>query len=62
MTADVPAERPADDRRTSTLSALTLGVACGAILVPLNTTMLAVALPGMMGEFGLDRRARSRRS
>ncbi len=53
MTADVPAEPPADDRRTSTLSALTLGVACGAILVPLNTTMLAVALPGMMGEFGL---------
>lgn len=49
MTAEVPA----DDQRRSTLSALTLGVACGAILVPLNTTMLAVALPGMMGEFGL---------
>jgi MFS family permease len=30
-----------------------LGVASGAILVPLNTTMLAVALPGVMDEFGL---------
>jgi EmrB/QacA subfamily drug resistance transporter len=30
-----------------------LGVAGGAILVPLNSTMLAVALPGVMGDFGL---------
>jgi MFS family permease len=30
-----------------------LGVASGAILVPLNSTMLAVALPGVMSEFGL---------
>jgi EmrB/QacA subfamily drug resistance transporter len=30
-----------------------LGVANGAILVPLNTTMLAVALPGIMDEFRL---------
>lgn len=30
-----------------------LGVASGAILVPLNSTMLAVALPGVMGDFGL---------
>ena len=30
-----------------------LGVASGAILVPLNSTMLAVALPGVMDEFGL---------
>jgi EmrB/QacA subfamily drug resistance transporter len=30
-----------------------LGVASGAILVPLNSTMLAVALPGVQGEFGL---------
>lgn len=30
-----------------------LGVASGAILVPLNSTMLAVALPGIMDEFGL---------
>ncbi len=49
MTSEVPSE--AD--RGAMLSALMLGVACGAILVPLNTTMLAVALPGIMGEFGL---------
>jgi EmrB/QacA subfamily drug resistance transporter len=30
-----------------------LGVASGAILVPLNSSMLAVALPGVMDEFGL---------
>ena len=30
-----------------------LGVASGAILVPLNSTMLAVALPGVMGDFAL---------
>jgi EmrB/QacA subfamily drug resistance transporter len=30
-----------------------LGVASGAILVPLNSTMLAVALPGVMDEYGL---------
>ena len=35
------------------LSAVMLGVASGAILVPLNSTMLAVALPGVMSEFGL---------
>ena len=35
------------------LSAALLGVASGAILVPLNSTMLAVALPGVMGDFGL---------
>jgi EmrB/QacA subfamily drug resistance transporter len=32
---------------------LLLGLASGAILVPLNSTMLAVALPGIMDEFGL---------
>ena len=32
---------------------LMLGLASGAILVPLNSTMLAVALPDLMGEFGL---------
>jgi MFS family permease len=31
-----------------------LGVASGAILVPLNSTMLAVALPDVMGEFRLS--------
>jgi len=30
-----------------------LGLASGAILVPLNSTMLAVALPSVMNEFGL---------
>ena len=30
-----------------------LGVASGSVLVPLNSTMLAVALPGVMGEFGI---------
>lgn len=35
------------------LSPLMLGVASGAILVPLNSTMLAVALPGVMVEFGI---------
>ncbi|MEZ0240332.1 MAG: MFS transporter [Chloroflexota bacterium] len=35
------------------LSAVMLGVASGSILVPLNSTMLAVALPGVMSEFGL---------
>ena len=30
-----------------------LGLASGAILVPLNSTMLAVALPSVMGEFGV---------
>ena len=30
-----------------------LGVASGAVLVPLNSTMLAVALPSVMGEFAI---------
>jgi EmrB/QacA subfamily drug resistance transporter len=34
-----------------------LGVASGAILVPLNSTMLAVALPELMGEFALGANA-----
>ncbi len=46
-------EAPSEADRGAMLSALMLGVACGAILVPLNTTMLAVALPGIMSEFGL---------
>jgi EmrB/QacA subfamily drug resistance transporter len=45
------AGRQAPDRRL--LSAAMLGVASGAILVPLNSTMLAVALPDVMGEFAL---------
>ncbi|HEX8026664.1 MAG TPA: MFS transporter [Candidatus Limnocylindrales bacterium] len=35
------------------LSPILFGVASGSILVPLNSTMLAVALPGVMTEFGL---------
>jgi MFS family permease len=31
-----------------------LGIASGAILVPLNSTMLAVALPSIMSQFGVD--------
>src|SRR3954454_7059137 len=31
-----------------------LGVASGAVLVPLNSTMLAVALPSIMDQFGVD--------
>ena len=31
-----------------------IGVASGAVLVPLNSTMLAVALPSIMDEFGID--------
>jgi EmrB/QacA subfamily drug resistance transporter len=30
-----------------------LGLACGAMLVPLNSTMMAVALPSVMTEFGV---------
>lgn len=39
------------------LSAAMLGVASGAILVPLNSTMLAIALPGVAGDFGLGANA-----
>jgi EmrB/QacA subfamily drug resistance transporter len=39
------------------MSALLLALASGAILVPLNTTMLAVALPGIMDEFELGANA-----
>ena len=46
------AGRHVPDRRL--MSAAMLGIASGAILVPLNSTMLAVALPGVMGEFRLD--------
>ena len=49
------AGRHAPDRRL--LSAAMLGIASGAILVPLNSTMLAVALPDVMGEFALGANA-----
>jgi EmrB/QacA subfamily drug resistance transporter len=39
--------------RPGLLTAAMLGVASGTILVPLNSTMLAVALPDVMATFGL---------
>jgi len=39
--------------RASLLTPILFGIASGSILVPLNSTMLAVALPGVMDEFGL---------
>jgi EmrB/QacA subfamily drug resistance transporter len=43
-----------DARRAPLLSPAMLGVASGAVLVPLNSTMLAVALPSIMDRFGVD--------
>jgi EmrB/QacA subfamily drug resistance transporter len=40
-------------RHPRLLSGAMLGLASGAILVPLNSTMLAVALPSVMTEFGV---------
>ena len=40
--------------RARLLSPAMLGVASGAVLVPLNSTMLAVALPSIIDEFGID--------
>ena len=42
-----------DAGRARLLSPAMLGVASGAVLVPLNSTMLAVALPSVMGEFAI---------
>jgi EmrB/QacA subfamily drug resistance transporter len=41
-------------RRAPLLGPAMLGVASGAVLVPLNSTMLAVALPSIMVEFAID--------
>jgi len=41
-------------RRAGLLGPAMLGVASGAVLVPLNSTMLAVALPSIMDQFGID--------
>jgi EmrB/QacA subfamily drug resistance transporter len=43
----------APEARGRLLSPILFGVASGSILVPLNSTMLAVALPGVMDEFHL---------
>lgn len=40
-------------RRPAWLPAL-FGLACGSILIPLNSTMLSVALPQIMVDFGVD--------
>ena len=42
---------PSEARRGPIVDAAMLGLASGAILVPLNSTMLAVALPSIMSEF-----------
>jgi MFS family permease len=52
LTGGAPTRVPAGPR-PSLLSPILLGIASGSILVPLNSTMLAVALPGVMDEFGL---------
>jgi EmrB/QacA subfamily drug resistance transporter len=44
---------PRGEGQGRVISAVMLGVASGSILVPLNSTMLAVALPGVMDEFRL---------
>ena len=44
------AQRTLDPRR---LGFVLVAVAGGALLIPLNSTMLAVALPGIMAEFGV---------
>ena len=54
MSAGQPTDRGHSPRL---LSAAMLGVASGAILVPLNSTMLAVALPGVMDDFTLGANA-----
>jgi EmrB/QacA subfamily drug resistance transporter len=48
-TTDTP--RPGGPTRL--ITGAMLGLASGAILVPLNSTMLAVALPSIMGEFDI---------
>jgi len=45
---------PATAVRAPLLSATMLGIASGAILVPLNSTMLAVALPSVMTTFRVE--------
>ncbi len=42
------------ERRGRLLGPAMIGIAGGAVLVPLNSTMLAVALPSLMDEFGVD--------
>ncbi|HET7676787.1 MAG TPA: MFS transporter [Candidatus Limnocylindrales bacterium] len=54
MNAPAGTPRPgAGQPAGSGLAAAFVGVALGAILVPLNSTMLAVALPSLMADFGV---------
>jgi len=53
VTGRAPEARSPAASRGRLLSPILFGVASGSILVPLNSTMLAVALPGVMSEFGL---------
>jgi EmrB/QacA subfamily drug resistance transporter len=48
---ELPVNAGPAGRRRVPIDAAMLGLASGAILVPLNTTMLAVALPSIMTEF-----------
>lgn len=43
-----------DPRRARLIGPAMLGVASGSVLVPLNSTMLAVALPSIMDAFSVD--------
>jgi DHA2 family methylenomycin A resistance protein-like MFS transporter len=45
---------PADREAGRLLTTAMLGIASGSVLVPLNSTMLAVALPSVMDTFGID--------
>ena len=54
MTEEVAEATPTGGMpRPRLLTGAMLGLASGAILVPLNSTMLAVALPSVMNEFGV---------
>jgi EmrB/QacA subfamily drug resistance transporter len=43
-----------DPARERLLTGTMLGIATGSVLVPINSTMLAVALPSVMDTFGVD--------
>ena len=49
-TVAATADTPLPVRR---LGVVLAAIAGGALLIPLNSTMLAVALPGIMAEFGV---------
>ena len=45
------ATKPSDDARSHNEKKLLTAVALSAILAPLNSTMIAVALPGIVDDF-----------